>query len=56
VTYRPHPDAKPETELSALVAVYRYVLSTRGEQHDLTNDSTAEMAKNGPQKSEREKT
>jgi hypothetical protein len=60
VTYTPRPAATPETELSTLAAVYKFVLfnsqARRGGSRDLTNGSTAEMAKNGPQKTERQKT
>jgi hypothetical protein len=63
VTYTPRPAATPETELSTLAAVYKFVLfdsqARRGDPHDVTNGSTAEMAKNGPQKpqkTERQKT
>jgi hypothetical protein len=47
--YTPRPDATPETELATLAAVYRFVLfnsqARRGDPNDLTNGSTAEMAK-----------
>jgi hypothetical protein len=60
IAYVPRSDATHEAELSALSAVYRYVLfdsqARRGDPHDLTNSSTAEMAKNGPRKTEQEKT
>jgi len=60
VIYHPRIDATPETELSALTAVYRYVLfgsqARRGDLHDLTNSSSMVIAENGPQKTEREKT
>jgi hypothetical protein len=56
IVYRPREDASAEGEIHALAAVYRDVLLRRGEQHDLTNNSTADKAKNGPQKTEREKT
>jgi hypothetical protein len=60
VVYQPRADATPEAELSTLAAVYRYVLfgsqTRRGDPHDLTTSSTAETSKNGPQKTEREKT
>jgi hypothetical protein len=60
ITYRPREEVTPEGELSVLSAVYRYVLfdshARKGDPHDLTNGSTAEMTKNGPRKTEREKT
>jgi len=60
VVYTPRPDATPETELSALTAVYRYVLfdsqAKRGDPHDLTNDPPSEMTNNGPRKTEQENT
>ena len=60
IRYTPRLDATPEAELNALATVYRYVLfdsqARRGDQHDLTNDSTTELAKQGPQKTESEKT
>jgi hypothetical protein len=60
VVYRPREDASAEGELNALVAAYRFVLfdsqARRGDQYDLTNSSTTEMAKNGPRKTEQEKT
>jgi hypothetical protein len=58
IVYRSRADATPEAELSALTAVYRYVLfdlqARKGDPHDLTNGSTAEMMKNGPRKTEKE--
>jgi len=58
VVYQSRADATPEAELSTLAAVYRYVLldsqARRGDPHDLTNDSTAEITKNGPRKTEQE--
>jgi hypothetical protein len=49
ITYSVRSDATPETELSALTAVYRYVLfdsqAKRGDPRDLTRGSTAEMTK-----------
>jgi hypothetical protein len=60
IGYRPMEGATPEGELNALAAIYHFCLfssqARKGEQHDLTNDSTAEMVKNGPQKTEQEKT
>jgi hypothetical protein len=58
--YPRYLDTSPEAELSVLSAVYRFVLfdsqARRGDQHDLTNESTAEMAKHGPQNTESENT
>jgi hypothetical protein len=60
IIYRSRADATPEAELDALAAVYKFVLfdsqARKGDQHDLTNSSTAEMTKNEPQKTEKEKT
>jgi hypothetical protein len=60
IIYTPRPDATPQAELSALVAVYRYVLfnsqAKKGDPHELTNDLTAGIAKNGPRKTEQENT
>ena len=44
VTYAPRPDVTPEAELSALAAVYKFVLSqtSKGGPHDLTDDMTKE--------------
>jgi hypothetical protein len=32
ITYIPHPDTAPEAELSALVAVYKFVLDCRAKK------------------------
>jgi hypothetical protein len=60
IIYTPRPDATPQAELSALVAVYRYVLfnsqARKGDPHDLTNGSTIEVTKIGLRKTERQKT
>ena len=44
ITYAPRLDATPEAELTALAAIYKFVLSNsqtkRGGTHDLTNEST----------------
>jgi hypothetical protein len=37
VTYLPHPDATPESELNALAAVYRFLVLEKGDANDLTN-------------------
>ncbi len=42
VIYTPRPDATPEAELSALAAVYRFLLIEKGESNDLTGTSTKE--------------
>jgi hypothetical protein len=52
IDYTPHPDATPETELSALAAAYRFILERRAKKkatcpggpddaEDLENDRTA---------------
>jgi len=50
----------PEAELNVLANVYRFVLfdtqTSKGGPHDLTNDSTPKMVKNGPRTTEQEKT
>jgi hypothetical protein len=61
VIYRSHSGATPEAELSALTAIYRYVLfssqARKGDPHDLmTSDSPAESVKNGPQKNGKRET
>jgi hypothetical protein len=60
VIYRSCIDATPGAELSALAAVYKFVLfdsqARGGDPQDLTNSSTAEMAKHGPRKTEQENT
>jgi hypothetical protein len=60
VVYRPRESATPEAELSALAAIYTFVLfnsqSTRGGPHDLTNKTTTEHVENGPRTTEKEKT
>jgi hypothetical protein len=60
IRYIPRPDATREAELDTLAAVFAYVCecwdAKRGDPHDLTNSSTAEMAENGPRKTEQEKT
>jgi hypothetical protein len=60
LTYTPHPETTLEGELSALAAVYKFVLfdsqANRGGSHDLTNDSTPKAVKNGRRKTEQEKT
>ena len=60
IIYRPRENATVQGEADALTSVYRYVLfdsqAKRGDQHDLTSGSTAETAKNGPRKTEQEKT
>ena len=44
ITYTPRPDATPETEVTTLAAIYKFVLfdsqTRRGGLHDLTDDST----------------
>ena len=44
ITYTSRPDATPEAELDALVAVYKFVLfdsqARSGGHHDLTDDLT----------------
>lgn len=60
IVYRPRGDATAEGELRCLAEIYKFVLfdlqARKGDAHDLTNSSTAEMTKNGSQKTEREKT
>ena len=44
ITYTPRPDATPEAELTALAAIYTFILSNSqvkgGRTRDLTNEST----------------
>jgi hypothetical protein len=60
IIYRPRENATVQGEADTLAAVYKFVLfdsrARRGYPHDLTNGSTAEMAKNGPRKTEQENT
>ncbi len=44
IAYTPRPDTTQEAELSALAAVYKFVLShtSKGGSHDLTDDPTKE--------------
>jgi hypothetical protein len=60
IAYRPLEAARTEGEAHVLAVIYRFVLfdsqARRGDQHDLTNESTAEMAKHGPQNTESENT
>jgi hypothetical protein len=53
ITYTSRPDASPEAELTALAAIYKFVLSNsqtkRGGTHDLTNESTKQRT-TGPGK------
>jgi hypothetical protein len=46
ITYTARADTKPDAELDALAAVYKFVLShsqaSRGGPHDLTNHPTKE--------------
>ena len=53
IAYAPRTDATPETELSVLATVYKFVLfdsqAKRGDSHDLTNESTKER-ETGPDK------
>jgi hypothetical protein len=42
LTYSPRPDASPEAEISALAAVYRFLILEKGDQNDLTGTSTKE--------------
>jgi hypothetical protein len=59
VAYSPRSDASPETQVSVLATVYRFALdwhAKKGGPHDLTNHRTTETVKNGPQKTQQEKT
>ena len=46
LAYTPRPDASPESEVSALAAIYKFVLfdsqASKGGPHDLTNHPTKE--------------
>jgi hypothetical protein len=53
--YKPAPDDCTRA-LSLLLQAPLDLQATRGDSHDLMNGSTVEMAKNEPQKTEREKT
>lgn len=42
VVYRPRESATPEDELSALAAVYCFLILGKGDRNDLTGTSTKE--------------
>jgi hypothetical protein len=42
IVYTPSPDATQEAELSALAAVYRFLVLEKGDRNDLTGTSTEE--------------
>jgi hypothetical protein len=42
ITYTPRPDVSPEAEISALAAVYRFLVLEKGDRNDLTGTSTKE--------------
>jgi hypothetical protein len=42
IVYTPRPDATQEAELSALAAVYRFLVLEKGDRNDLTGTSTKE--------------
>lgn len=42
ITYAPRPDASTEAEISALAAVYRFLVLKKGDRNDLTGTSTKE--------------
>jgi hypothetical protein len=44
ITYTPRPNASPEAEISALAAIYRFLVLEKGERNDLTGTSTKECA------------
>ena len=60
IRYTSHPSATLEDELNALVAIYRFCLfdsqARKGGPNDLTSNPTTEIDKNGPRKTEMEKT
>jgi hypothetical protein len=56
ITYTPRPGTSAEDEISALSTVYRFLLLEKGDCHDLTNNPTPKMVKNGPRKIDKEKT
>src|SRR5215211_478384 len=49
LAYTPRPDASPESEVSALAVIYRFVLfdsqASKGGPHDLTHDVAADWQK-----------
>lgn len=42
VVYRPRESATPQAELSALAAIYRYLVLEKGDRNDLTRTSIKE--------------
>jgi hypothetical protein len=50
ISYAQCPDATPEAELSALAAVYRFLVLEKGESNDLTGTSTKEWTTSQDQK------
>jgi hypothetical protein len=42
IVYTPRPGATQEAELSALAAVYRFLIHEKGDRNDLTGTSTKE--------------
>jgi hypothetical protein len=42
IVYTPRPDATQEAELSALAAVFRFLILKKGDRNDLTGTSTKE--------------
>jgi hypothetical protein len=60
ITCVPRSDATAEAELDGLAAVYKFVLfdsqTSKGGPNDLTNGSTPKSVKNGPRKTDKEKT
>jgi hypothetical protein len=45
ITYTPHPNATPETELSALAAVYRFILFKSSASKEAAHPGGPEMAR-----------
>jgi hypothetical protein len=44
ITYTPRPNASPEAEISALAAIYRFLVLEKGDRNDLIGTSTKECA------------
>ena len=60
IAYTQSPGTSPQEERGVLCAVLKFVLfdsqASKGGPHDLTHSSIDEIVKNGPQKTEMEKT
>ncbi len=51
ITYKPRPDATPETELKMLASIYAFVLRTHQERQETFSPSPPEDAEGNPDES-----